>query len=97
MVCLLVITNPSVKDFKDYIGRSSYDGLHRTSNYFLLSTYRFGQDKYLGLFGNLYKLDEKRALITPTTLTAEDSMKMDSSFHKPIAKYDENGVLIRRK
>lgn len=92
---LCIITNPSVKDFKDYLGKSSYEDLHRTTNLFILSVYKYDGDKYIGFFGNFF--ENKPA--NPMTYVQITAPNRDSA-GAPIdtaKKYDEYGILIRNK
>lgn len=93
ILALFIITNPSVKDFKDYLGENSYGGLHRTSNYFVASSYRMGGFKYIGFFGNFWK-EEPKYYFKSFDNAVKDSLKIDStriidsSVHTdPFAKY----------
>ena len=61
---IMVLTNPSLKTFKDYLGARSEVGLRRTSNCFLFSTYQCNGQKYIGLFGNFFKIKEKAGIAT---------------------------------
>jgi hypothetical protein len=81
MLCLLVITNPTVKDFRQYLGRTSEDRLHRTSNFFILSTYKIGGDHYLGFFGNFIRT--RKAPIDTTLTPITDVPVDDTAVDKP--------------
>lgn len=66
---LLIITNPSVTAFKSYLGKNSYAGLMRKSNYFVYSTYVDNtydddrdiqhSDRYIGFVGNFFRRDQE--------------------------------------
>lgn len=57
IIGILVITNPSMKAFKDFKGSSSYEGLSRNLNFFLVSVYSDENDvKYFGVLGNFFEL-----------------------------------------
>lgn len=100
IVLLFIITNPSITAFKEYQGRSSYYGLKRSLNLFVLSEYKDGGNEFIGVFGNFIKLEKPKPMIVIETDSAKmDSAKMadttvkvDSSIH-----YDEYGIRIRKK
>lgn len=52
ILCLFIITNPSVSAFKTYRGRESYQGLYRPVNLFVLSEYKDRGNEFIGVFGN---------------------------------------------
>lgn len=54
VLLLFIITNPSVKAFKEYIGINTYQGLHRTHNFFVASTYLYNGSSYTGILGNFW-------------------------------------------
>lgn len=55
LVLILIITNPSMQSFKEFLGESSYDGLSRKYNFFLFSIYKdYDGDLYLGFLGNFF-------------------------------------------
>jgi hypothetical protein len=60
VLALLVITNPSVKDFKDYLGKSYYSNLHKTANFFIADTYKYGDKTYFGFLGNIWEIPESK-------------------------------------
>lgn len=76
-VLLLIITNPNVKAFKDYLGYDSYSGLKRTSNFFICSTYRSHSVKYLGVVGNFFRLSHK--VPVPPVSIVDSTLKIDST------------------
>lgn len=53
---LLFISNPTVKNFKEYLGKTSYDGLKRKYNLFIISIYEANDTTYIGLFGNFFPI-----------------------------------------
>jgi len=59
LIVVLVITNPGIKNFKDYLGYTSYSGLRRTQNWFVLSVYQDGSEKYIGVILNFLKIPER--------------------------------------
>ena len=58
IIGLLIITNPSAKDFKEFRGEKSYSGLKREQNWFIFSIYNDGSRKYLGIISNFFKISE---------------------------------------
>jgi len=57
ILLLLIVTNPSAKSFKEYLGRDSYFGLIRKYNFFVFSIYETkGSVQYLGLVGNFFEI-----------------------------------------
>lgn len=58
IVLLLIITNPSMKKFKDYQGQSSYKGFRRVANFGIFSVYAYKHDRYVGLFLNFLYIGE---------------------------------------
>jgi hypothetical protein len=55
-VLILLITNPSLKAFKEYKGREEYAGLKRKYDFFICSVYTHGNSTYLGIAGNFIDL-----------------------------------------
>jgi hypothetical protein len=63
-LAILIITNPSYQDFKNFIGHSSGDSVTRDRNYFVCSTYKvtfyFDGKEYpnyfIGILGNFYEV-----------------------------------------
>ena len=60
---LLIITNPSVKAFKDYKGVPTIVGIKRISNAFVFSLYQYHQQEYIGVVGNFWNITPKNSLI----------------------------------
>lgn len=61
IIIVLIITNPSVKDFKDYIGTSSYSGLSRKQNWLIFSVYEYdyhnySTSRYIAVFMNFFRI-----------------------------------------
>lgn len=59
VLALLIVTNSSIKDFKDFVGVNTYAGLHKKRNFFVFSLFkndRYHQE-YIGVLGNLFKLN----------------------------------------
>jgi hypothetical protein len=81
-ILFLVITNPSIKDFKDYIGVNTYDGLHKNANFFVCSTFKYDNNErdYLGIAGNVFILPKRKIeTLRGDSTVSTDSAKMDSS------------------
>lgn len=55
ILLILIITNPGVRAFKEYLGMNTYNGLRRTSNFFVCSIYE-GDSKYFAIAGNFFKI-----------------------------------------
>ena len=56
---LLIFTNPSVKSFKEYLGRTNYFQLRRDYNFFVFSLYDYHGDQYFAIIGNFFKVPKK--------------------------------------
>ena len=64
---ILIITNPSLKDFKDHSGRTTYEGLYREHNFFVCSMYGatgknddgsiYNAGEYFAMLGNFFEID----------------------------------------
>jgi len=98
---LCIITNPSVKDFKDYLGENTYSGLHRTANLFFLSTYKFGGKKYIGFLGNFFWNKPNSTIIyvqAPAEYKDSANVKMDTSADYHSDPYKEfGGHIVKSK
>ena len=57
ILLVLIVTNPTMNDFKDFVG---YDNgshmLNKIHNYFICSTYWDNATHYLGVFGNFFEI-----------------------------------------
>nr|WP_294942309.1 hypothetical protein [uncultured Mucilaginibacter sp.] len=109
-LAVLIFTNPSAKDFKEFLGKDSYKGLQRQSNYFIYSKYRdnssmgYGHrrdDMYTGILGNFY-LDKPwtppKGEVELVDSTLRDSSKTDTAplLPPPPPKKDPLGILIKK-
>jgi hypothetical protein len=61
VIALFVVTNPSAKAFKEYLGNPEGLTIRRNYNFFVCSVYwertpGISHDYYLGIFGNFCKL-----------------------------------------
>lgn len=56
----LLFTNPSARRYKEYLGRNSYTGLKRKSNYLLFSIYSTGSVDYVGAVFNFFEIKSKK-------------------------------------
>lgn len=63
ILLLLIITNPTVKAFKDYKGISSIVGVQRISNAFIFSIYQYHQKKYIAVVGNFWNITPNNSLV----------------------------------
>jgi hypothetical protein len=78
VLLLFIVTNPSVSAFKTYLGYSSYQGLKRPVNLFVLSEYTAHGDKYVGIVGNFWKVEkpkERTVAVTDSTVLVDSSVK----------------------
>lgn len=54
---VLILTNPQMKNFKEYLGVSSASHCSKKANFFIFSIYRnYEGDDYLGILLNFYLL-----------------------------------------
>jgi len=74
---ILIVTNPSYKDFKEHLSLAGDDYPKRTNNFFVCSTYRWRQAKYFGVLGNFFKLTPNKQ-IQPIS-TRDSTVKVDST------------------
>jgi hypothetical protein len=79
---LLIVTNPSQKAFKDYLGVNTYSGLRRTSNFLICSVYNDG-DRYFAIAGNFFELKSEAwhspvidSIVSKDSAAYADSSKM---------------------
>jgi hypothetical protein len=64
-IAVLSLTNPSMKQFEDFVGgkngenMNNYSGKHyhlrRTSNWLIFSVYQKNKESYLAIFNNFYE------------------------------------------
>src|ERR1700750_3265887 len=75
IILILIITNPSVKAFKDYLGHGNEGGLSRQANFFIFSIYlNWGNSaEYFGIAGNFYQINNK-----PTRATQDNAHPIDT-------------------
>lgn len=71
IILVFIITNPSIKAFKEYLGRTSYYQLRRDYNFFLCGLYNYHGDRYFAVAGNFFKIDKPIAHKPPTDPFAE--------------------------
>jgi len=71
VLLLFIITNPSVKAFKEYLGRTNYSQLRRDYNFFLCGLYNYHGDRYFAIAGNFFKIDKPIVHKPPTDPFAE--------------------------
>ncbi|HEY2582663.1 MAG TPA: hypothetical protein VGI43_12695 [Mucilaginibacter sp.] len=74
VIVVFALYNPSMREFREYLGfdyKAKINGLRRESNYIVCSVYSFyGEEKYLGVFGNFFK-------ISSSDTTKRDSIKTE--------------------
>jgi hypothetical protein len=62
IITILIVTNPSPKSFKDFVGEDKEDFIKRERNWLIFSVYgeySRGEDypvKYVGIFMNFFEL-----------------------------------------
>ena len=56
IVLFFILTNPSMKSFKEYEGETSYKGLKRKYNFIMFSIYKNGSETYIGVAKNFFYL-----------------------------------------
>lgn len=54
---ILILTNPSIKAFKEYLGYNENEGISRKYNFMVCSIYKIGYTEYLGIGENFFKID----------------------------------------
>jgi hypothetical protein len=67
LIIVLLVTNPSTKAFKDYLGPDTNHHVRKLHNFFIFSIYKEEQpfdtdqysDQYLGIFGNFFARQSK--------------------------------------
>lgn len=59
LLLVFIITNPSIKAFKNYIGTSSDNNLRRVNNFFLFSIYEYYDERYVGIASNFFELTNR--------------------------------------
>ncbi len=63
ILLFLIITNPSIKAFKDYLGNEDYKHLQKKSNFFVCSIFECEGIRYFAILGNFFEVAE---VIRPT-------------------------------
>lgn len=92
VLMVFIITNPSVKDFKDHLGKVSYKGLERDRNYFLYSTYIdkseginvTSYNVYTALLGNFWISKQIDNPINVFTIEKERTEEVSDSIRKAV-------------
>jgi len=77
LLIILIVTNPSISAFKAYRGRDSYEGLRKSSNWFVFSIYREHANKYLAILGNFFFIEPRSE--QPELPILKDSSAIDTS------------------
>ena len=76
---ILLLTNPSIKSFKEYLGLSSSDGLQKRNQFFIASMFSYDNEMYLGLFGNFFKVSRHNTETSYHNYSDSTAIKVDSS------------------
>ncbi len=76
VICFFVITNPSIRSFKEHQGKSSLAGLVRKYDFFIFSIY-YDRANYLGIAGNFFQIKESD-IIVKTDYSKTHLVKVDS-------------------
>lgn len=83
ILLLLIILNPSRKDFEEYLGRNTYTYLKKSNNWLLFSIYEDDNqdvpDKYMGVLSNFIKLDKPTSVPTAIVNTINPNTIVDTS------------------
>ncbi len=95
IIAILIFTNPSENKFKQFIDFEKPGDFKKTArtNYFLLfsifewkdcsnSFINDSKEKYLGVFNNFYKINERKIIIT----TVADSIRISDSMRMEVEK-----------
>lgn len=83
IILLLIVLNPTVKDFKDYTGFSDYTSFRKTQNWLIFSIYEteWKSQRYLGICKNFIDITPKKEAIVyePTIVdsTIRDNVSLD--------------------
>jgi hypothetical protein len=72
VLLILIITNPTYKDFKEHIQPYEETDIFKESNLFICSFYDFSGDTYLGVLGNFFEFSSSSSYYP---LSTEDSIK----------------------
>lgn len=61
LLLILIITNPGIKQFKDFKGVKSYEYLHRERNWIIFSIYydEADEQRYVGIFMNFFEKSDE--------------------------------------
>ena len=96
VLLLLIITNPSVKAFKDYLGKTSYINMRKENNFFVGSLYSYNGESYFAIAGNFFKITKaeskpiKKSGELPVTIVGLDSLKSIPKYKLWKALYSSN-------
>lgn len=80
---VFILLNPSIRQFKDYVGSGSYIGLKRTNNCFVFSIYKDqDENEYVGTLSNFFPItDHNSANAGEMTNAADDMTDSSTSAH----------------
>jgi len=91
---LLIITNPSISQFKAYVGSNTYQGLYRPVNLFICSLYKAQGHQYVGVLGNF--IEKPKPEVVYVQVGAPVSTK-DSSMAVDTVKEDWSKYEVKNK
>lgn len=80
-ILFLLVTNPTLKDFKEHIGISNTEAetklyLQRCRNYFICSTYSIAQESgsYFAIAGNFFYIKDQKAISSQFVQSVYDQL-----------------------
>jgi len=88
VLLLLIITNPSRKDFNDHMSLGVYENVRRENNFFICSTYKHRNYLYLGIIGNFFKISSPKDLAPMTKAISDTTEKIADTSKMDISKYE---------
>ncbi len=91
ILCLLIITNPSITAFKAYEGNHAYpERIRRPVNLFIFSEYTADSHRYIGILGNFIDFGWRHndVVTVDSVVTPKDTLGIlvDTSAHPPYPK-----------
>ncbi len=88
-VLSLLLTNPTVRDFKEYLGKTSYSGLSRKNNFLICSVYCYNTRYYLGFLSNIIDITTENKKVDVAAVN--EAVHVDTAAR---AVVDTNGYSI---
>lgn len=76
ILVLLLILNPSLNQFKEYLGKEDSNMYRRTNNFFICSIYQNGNDdneRYFAILGNFFHLKTRKIFVDEIPQISIDS------------------------